>query len=99
MPDQVTITFSPQAVVTWLVIGLLAGLLANLFFGRRGFSVTRSILLGLVGALLGAALLAIIPIPADSPLATAITIRYVDVIASFVGAVIVLIVVSAVFRR
>jgi uncharacterized membrane protein YeaQ/YmgE (transglycosylase-associated protein family) len=99
MPDQVTITFSPQAVVTWLVIGLLAGLLANLFFGRRGFSVARSIVLGLAGALLGALLLSIVPIPADSPLAAAITIRYVDVIASFVGAVIVLIVVNALFRR
>ncbi len=49
----VTITFSPEQVITWLIIGLIAGLLASMLIRGRRYSFIGSIILGLLGALVG----------------------------------------------
>lgn len=40
-------------ILTWIIIGAIAGLLANLIMGGGGFGLIGSILLGVVGALVG----------------------------------------------
>jgi uncharacterized membrane protein YeaQ/YmgE (transglycosylase-associated protein family) len=47
------IVLSPGGVISWLVVGLIAGWLAGLFMKGSGFGVLGDIILGLVGAFLG----------------------------------------------
>ncbi|HVA95738.1 MAG TPA: GlsB/YeaQ/YmgE family stress response membrane protein [Candidatus Dormibacteraeota bacterium] len=45
--------YIPQSVITWLIVGLIAGWLAGTVSRGRGFGCIANILLGLVGAVLG----------------------------------------------
>jgi uncharacterized membrane protein YeaQ/YmgE (transglycosylase-associated protein family) len=47
------IVLSPGGVVSWIVVGLIAGWLAGLAMSGGGYGIIRDILLGLVGALVG----------------------------------------------
>ena len=40
-------------ILSWLVIGLLAGWLASMIMGRGGYGVVGDIIVGLIGALVG----------------------------------------------
>ena len=40
-------------IITWLVVGLVAGVLASAIFGRSGYGLLGDILLGIVGAVVG----------------------------------------------
>jgi uncharacterized membrane protein YeaQ/YmgE (transglycosylase-associated protein family) len=40
-------------VVTWIIVGLVAGLLASLVMGGIGFGIIGDIIVGILGALLG----------------------------------------------
>ena len=99
MNDAVTVTFVPQQVVTWLIIGLLAGFMASLLVRGRGMSITGSIFVGLVGALFGGLLFAVLRWPVSPALEDGITLRYIDIIVSFGGAVLVLFIVTGIRRR
>lgn len=97
MGQAVTITFVPQQVITWLIIGLLAGFLASLVVRGRGMSTLGSLIIGLVGALVGGVLFTLLAIDVSPALKEGITIRYIDVIVAFLGAVFVL-VITAILR-
>ena len=99
MNDAVTVTFVPQQIVTWLIIGLLAGFMASLLVRGRGMNVTGSIFVGLVGALFGGLLFGVLRWPVSPALEEGITLRYIDIIVSFVGAVLVLFIVTGIRRR
>ena len=44
---------SPGGVISWVVVGLVAGSLAGLMMSGGGYGVIRDIVLGLIGALVG----------------------------------------------
>ena len=45
--------YTPQSVIAWVIIGLIAGWLAGKVSRGRGFGCIANILIGLVGAVLG----------------------------------------------
>jgi len=40
-------------ILSWIIVGAIAGLLANMIIGSGGFGLIGNILLGVVGALVG----------------------------------------------
>jgi uncharacterized membrane protein YeaQ/YmgE (transglycosylase-associated protein family) len=85
-------------LITWLIVGALAGSLAGMLVTRRkeGFGGLTNLGIGLVGALLGGALFKLCDIQLG--LLAAITISARDVVAALVGALVFLIVLWAVRR-
>ena len=47
------LALSPGGIISWIVVGLVAGWLAGLVMSGGGYGVVRDIVLGLVGALIG----------------------------------------------
>ncbi len=98
MNQSVTINFIPGQVITWIIVGLLAGLMASfLFRGRLGF--IGSVVVGLLGALLGGFLATIFHINVASVFPGGITLSWADIVVAFVGALIILLLFGGVHRR
>jgi uncharacterized membrane protein YeaQ/YmgE (transglycosylase-associated protein family) len=97
MDQAVTITFVPEQVLAWLIIGLVAGLLAGSLVRGRRMSLTGSILVGLVGALVGGLLFSFLNVQVSPALAQPLNIRWIDIIVAFLGALLVLILVGGLF--
>ena len=86
-------------LVVWLIIGALAGSLAGMVVTRtrRGYGPATNILIGLIGAVIGGYIF-------DRLLNInlglgALTISYDEVVAAFVGSLILLVVISFLQRR
>lgn len=47
------IVLTPGGVVSWLVVGLIAGWLAGLFMKGSGYGIFGDIIVGLIGSFLG----------------------------------------------
>jgi uncharacterized membrane protein YeaQ/YmgE (transglycosylase-associated protein family) len=62
MNNAVTVTFVPQQIITWLIIGLIAGFLASILIRGRNVGTVSSIIIGLVGALIGGLLFTLLGI-------------------------------------
>ena len=92
-------TFDLSEVLTWIIIGFIAGTLAELFVRGRGRGPFVNIVVGLIGAFIGGILLRALNPSVSSELQQGILLRYIDIIVAFVGALIVLIVLGALFRR
>jgi uncharacterized membrane protein YeaQ/YmgE (transglycosylase-associated protein family) len=45
--------YIPQSVITWIIVGLIAGWLAGTVSRGRGFGCLADIVIGMVGAILG----------------------------------------------
>ena len=75
--------------ITWIVMGLLGGSLAGLIVtrGRKGFGLARNMGLGLAGAIVGGLLFRLLGL---LPGLDQISISLRDVLAAFVGSLIVL---------
>ena len=80
---------SIDQLIVWIVIGLLGGGLAGALMTRErgGFGLFRNLALGLAGALIGGALFRVFGI---WPGLDKIAISLRDVIAAFVGSLVVL---------
>ena len=67
----------------------------------RGVSlaVEAGRIVGLVGALIGGFLLTVINIPALAVFNQQIPIRWIDIISAFIGAIILLLILSLLYRR
>jgi uncharacterized membrane protein YeaQ/YmgE (transglycosylase-associated protein family) len=98
LAQTVEIRFDVGDVVTWIVIGLIAGFLAGLIVRGSRFGYITSLVVGLVGALVGGFLFKILQIPVSPTLEAGITIKWINIIVAFVGAVIVLLIVGAIYR-
>ncbi|NWF70138.1 MAG: GlsB/YeaQ/YmgE family stress response membrane protein [Chloroflexi bacterium] len=94
MNQPVTITFVPEQIITWVIIGLLAGFLAALLVRGRGLGTVGNLLVGLVGALVGGFIFSILNVQVPGSLAGGITLRWIDIITSFIGALIVLVLIG-----
>jgi len=99
LAQTVTVTFDVGAVITWIIIGLIAGFLAGALVRGRRFGFISSVIVGLIGALVGGFLFTILKIPVPAILENSISIKWADIIVSFVGAVLVLLIVGAIWWR
>jgi uncharacterized membrane protein YeaQ/YmgE (transglycosylase-associated protein family) len=80
---------SLDRIVVWVIVGLIGGSLAGLVIKRerRGFGVWRNLGLGLAGALVGGLLFRVLRL---FPQLDRVMISLRDVVAAFVGSLIVL---------
>ena len=51
------VALSPGGIITWLVVGLIAGWLAGLMMKGSGYGMLGDIIVGLIGSLLGGVML------------------------------------------
>ena len=51
-PARATLTEHPVPILTWIIVGLIAGVLASLVAGG-GFGIIGDIVIGIVGAFIG----------------------------------------------
>lgn len=64
--DQSTlngITLAPGNILAWVIAGLIAGWLAGLLVRGRGYGCLGDIVLGVLGAFIGAFVLSVVPLP------------------------------------
>ena len=99
MNTPVTVTFVPEQVITWVVIGLIAGFLASIFVRGRGMGVLGNVVVGLLGALIGGFLFSIFNVQVSADLLATINIRLIDIIVAFIGALIILLLVTPFYYR
>jgi uncharacterized membrane protein YeaQ/YmgE (transglycosylase-associated protein family) len=99
MNTPVTVTFVPEQVITWIVIGLIAGFLASIFVRGRGMGVLGNVVIGLLGALIGGFLFSIFNVQVSPDLLATINIRLIDIIVAFIGALLILLLVTPFYYR
>ncbi len=82
-------------VVTWLIVGAVAGWLAGMLVKRRkaGFGRTLNLGIGLVGALIGGALFKVLDIKIGA--LGSITISLQEVVAGVIGSLLFLVAIWA----
>jgi uncharacterized membrane protein YeaQ/YmgE (transglycosylase-associated protein family) len=97
--QTIEISFVPEYIITWLIVGLVAGFLASLFVRGSRSSATASIITGLIGAVVGGFLWNLLNIGIPAFLAGGFTVRWIDIFVSFLGAVLVLIVFNNLRER
>jgi uncharacterized membrane protein YeaQ/YmgE (transglycosylase-associated protein family) len=99
MSQPVTVTFVPEQLLTWIIIGLIAGVLASALVRGRRYGFITSIIVGLLGAFLGGFVFSVLRIPVPAAFAGGITLAWSDILVSFIGAVIILILFGGIYRR
>lgn len=113
--QTVTISFSLSGILTWLIVGLIAGFIAALIVRGHGYGIVTNIVIGLIGAVVGGVLAEVLKIqpPAfltggitiqavpnlSSEAANGINIQYFAVVVAAIGAALVLLLLSFLFRR
>lgn len=75
------------AIITWIIVGLIAGWLASLVVRGSGLGIVGDIIVGIIGGVIGGIILSLI----GGPGVTGFNIW--SVIVAFVGAVILLLIV------
>lgn len=96
--EPVVISTTVGQLLTWVIVGLIAGLLASFLFRER-MSLLSVIVIGLLGAILGGFLFDVLDIVVTGTLADGIVIRWIDILVAFIGASIILMLSSTVYRR
>lgn len=96
-----SITLNLGEILTWIIIGVVAGSLAGALVRGRRFGFWTSLLTGLIGAVVGGFLFKLVNVPISPELQDGVLIRWIDIIVAFVGAVIVLLLLGLLwgFRR
>ncbi len=95
----ITVTFDVKRVITWIIIGIVAGSLASLLVRGRGMHWGVALVVGLLGAIIGGFLFNLLKIGVSPALEDGITLKYIDILVAFIGAVILLILVGGLFFR
>ncbi|MEP7284887.1 MAG: GlsB/YeaQ/YmgE family stress response membrane protein [Chloroflexota bacterium] len=86
-------------LITWLVIGAIAGAMANVLLRGRHMGLLAHILLGLVGAFIGGLIFSALHISLPAWTNAKIELQLADIIIAFIGAVVVLAIALLVYRR
>jgi uncharacterized membrane protein YeaQ/YmgE (transglycosylase-associated protein family) len=94
LDQTIRVEFTVGAAVTAILIGIVAGFLASLLVRGRSPNVATSMVVGLMGALVGNFLFGLLNVPISASLLDGITLRWIDILVSFVGAIIVLVIFS-----
>lgn len=82
-----------MSILAWLVVGLIAGFLGSKVVNKSGSGLVMDIVLGIVGALVGGFIFNALGHPAPTG------INLYSIFVAFIGAVVVLVVYHAIFRR
>ncbi|MBN1679514.1 MAG: GlsB/YeaQ/YmgE family stress response membrane protein [Anaerolineae bacterium] len=84
---------STDQIIIWLIVGALAGSLVGMLItrDRKGFGLVRNLIVGLLGALIGGVIFDILDV--DLGLGD-LAITAEDLVAAFVGSLLLLVVVS-----
>lgn len=99
LDDQITISITVEQLIAWIIIGLIAGLAASVFVRGR-VSLFGLLFIGLVGAVVGGFIFFdLLGVEPSGDLAGGILIRWIDMIVSIVGALLVMAVASVFYRR
>lgn len=79
-------------LLTWLIVGLIAGVLASLVMGGTGFGIIGDIIIGIVGAFIGGWLFTAmgVAVPLGGIAGT--------ILVAFIGAVVLLFIIRLVKR-
>jgi len=86
-------------LITWLIIGAIAGFMAGWVVRGHGLGMAGNLVVGLVGAVVGGVLISLFDKNAfPSFLTEPVSISLLDILAGFVGAVIVLLAVGLIYR-
>lgn len=96
MNQSVTVSFVPEQVITWVIIGLIAGLFAGVLIRGQRFGLVTSVVVGLLGAVLGGFLFTLLRI--QMPVNGGITLAWADMLVAFIGATIILILFGGFYR-
>ncbi len=93
-------TIDVGQLITWIVVGAIAGWLASIVMTGHRFSTLTHIILGLIGAFVGGILFTLFKIQVPPSLAAIkFTIGLADIIVAFVGAIVVLLIAFLIYRR
>jgi len=98
MNQSVTLHFVPEQVITWVIVGLIAGLFAGFLIRGRRFGFVSSVVVGLLGALLGGFLFSVLHITVPSAFDGGMTLAWADMLVAFIGAVIILMLFGGFYR-
>ena len=85
-------TVNSNDLLTWLIVGLVAGVLASLVMGGTGFGIVGDIVIGIVGAFVGGWLFRTLGV--SSPIGGLAGV----ILVAFIGAVVLLFVIRLVRR-
>jgi uncharacterized membrane protein YeaQ/YmgE (transglycosylase-associated protein family) len=98
MDQAVTVTFVPEQLLTWIIIGLIAGLLAGMLVRGRRYGFVTAVVVGLIGAVVGGFIFTVFGLNLGAAFSGGVTLRWSDIIVSFLGAVIVLALFGGFYR-
>lgn len=84
-----------MGILSWIVVGLLAGWLAGLVVKGRGYGCIGDIIVGVIGALLGGFIASYL-FHMGNPISG---INFQSILIAFVGAVIFVIIMRLISRR
>ena len=90
-------TINLGQLLVWVLVGALAGLLAGYVFRGRGYGFIGNVLIGLIGAVIGGILVQALKINIPDIMRFEFTLA--DILVSFVGALILLIILGLIGRR
>jgi uncharacterized membrane protein YeaQ/YmgE (transglycosylase-associated protein family) len=81
-----------MSILTWLIVGLIAGVLASLVMGGTGYGIIGDIIIGIIGAFIGGWLF--------STLGVAVPLGGLagTILVAFIGAIVLLFVIRLVKR-
>ena len=97
--NQITISITVEQLIAWIIIGLIAGLVASVFVRGR-VSLFGLLFLGLLGAVVGGFIFFdLLNVQPTGDLAGGILIRWIDIVVSIIGALIVMAVTSVFYWR
>jgi uncharacterized membrane protein YeaQ/YmgE (transglycosylase-associated protein family) len=97
LDQTIIVQFTLGSALTAIIIGIVSGFLASLFVRGRTMNVLSTMVVGLLGALVGNFLFGLLNVPISPALLDGITLRFIDIVVSFIGAVLILIFVLALF--
>ena len=81
-----------MSILTWLIVGLIAGVLASLVMGGTGYGIIGDIIIGIVGAFIGGWLFSMlgVAVPLGGMAGT--------ILVAFIGAIVLLFIIRLVRR-
>ncbi len=79
-------------LLTWIIVGLVAGVLASLVMGGTGYGIIGDIIIGIVGAFIGGWIFRSLGV--TSPLGGLAGVIFV----AFIGAVVLLFILRLIYR-
>jgi uncharacterized membrane protein YeaQ/YmgE (transglycosylase-associated protein family) len=99
LDDRITISITVEQMISWIIIGLIAGLLASVFVRGR-VSLFGLLFIGLLGAVVGGFLFFdVLELEVTGDLAQGILIRWIDILVAFIGALLILAITSMFYWR